>query len=230
VAALTEVLICNMSLSRIGVSEQIVSAGGTIAGASTSSVAQEQCLLWYDRCRDRVLEAAPWTFARGFVLLVEADDGDGEIWEDTWDFAYTYPADCVTVRRFVDDVNRGYGYADYGYGYQDSTRGIDRSWRFVIRQHASAKVIMTDVTGTNANIEYTKRVTDVLLFTEEFASALAWNLAVEIAGPLSVSPALTTAAGLEYQRATLMAQASMLNEENPRPDGDEVFVRARGAD
>lgn len=223
---LTEIVIANLALSRVGISRQIAAGDGTLSGSADTSIEKAQCLLWYEICRDRCLEEYPWPFARKFATLTLEDDGEGEAWEDEWDNAYVYPSDCLKARRFVQDQGIGF--------YRlDSTEGVwpwsqMDPWRFVVRQHGGTAVILTDVAEDDADLEYTVRVTDPTEFSYSFASALAYLLASEIAVPLSVDTEKANRLLALYQMEGAKAAAIAFNEEEPRDEGDGSFLRSRG--
>ena len=228
--ALTEIVVADMALSRIGISRQLTDVDGTLANSTDTGKELPVCVQWYERCRNKALETFPWTFARAYTTLVLNDDGDGEIWTDEWDNAYDYPADCLKIRRFVNDR----GVWDYGlFGQAGGTFPVNfvglPEWRYEVKILSGSKVIMTDVAEADADIEYTQLITDATLYTEQFASALAWQLAAEIATPLSVDLKRREDALRMYSLEMQAAAASMLNEEIPRDeDPDLDFINARG--
>lgn len=227
--ALTETVIANEALMRIGISRQITSVGaGTLVLSTDTTTEKSVCEFWFPRCRDRLLQEFPWTFARKYATLVLSDDGTDEVWIDEWENAYVYPTDCLRIRRFVTGASSGY--YGTGWGFDSDTRlGLhEYAVRYVVRQHAGAKVIMTDVETTEAKLEYTAQVTDAGLLTEQFGSALAWLMATEIATPLSVNDEIRQAAMQGYLFEIGMAQANSANEEEPRDEPDGVFLRSRG--
>jgi hypothetical protein len=227
VADLTEVVIGNMALARIGVSRPLSGdQDGTLANCTDTSVEKEQLDLWYDQSRQRALTEYAWQFARKSVLLTQASDGVGEIWDDEWDNAYELPTDCLMARRFVND--RGLGYYRYGCSEGIWPWGDDSEWKFVIRAHKGAKVILTDVSTADANLEYTENVTDVTRFTRPFAAGLAWLIASELALPLDVNVGKAQAALQTYYATAQQAAAFSANEEIPLPQGDQQFLNARG--
>ena len=224
---LTEVVIGNMALARIGVSRPLSGdIDGTLANCTDTSVEKEQLDLWYDQSRQRALTEFPWQFARKFVALTQASDGVGEIWDDEWDNAYEYPTDCLMARRFVND--RGLGYYKYGCSEGIWPWSEEYEWKFVVRSHNNAKVIMTDVQTSDANLEYTGNVIDVTRFTRPFAAGLAWLIASELSLPLDVNAGKAQAALQVYYATANQAAAFSANEEIPLPQGDQQFLNARG--
>jgi hypothetical protein len=230
--ALTEIVICNMALSRIGVSEPLTGdEDGTLAACTDTSVAKSQCELFYERCRRRLMSAVPWPFARKFKTLTRVSDGgtspNREIWADEWQNAYGYPDDCLIARRFVNDKGLGY-YRRAAYYESRLPWSDDNEWKFEVRVHDGDKVILTDVQPSDADLEYTEDLTDASRFTEPFASTLAWQLASELALPLDVNVSKAQAAKQAYYTELSEAAAYVFNEEQPPERGDEAFLNARG--
>lgn len=225
--ALTEVIIANQALYRLGSSNPL--SGTTLSGATGPAKELRVATFAYTRCRTRLLTDYPWTFARKYVTLALADDGTGEIWGDTWANAYTYPADCLQVRRFVQD--EGAAWYDFD-RYSPYPEGMlaSRPWAFEVKIHSSAKVILTDVAEADADIEYTYDVTDTALFTESFGSALSWLMAMEMAGPLSADPKRIEMAYDMARREAMMGAAKVRNEEHRRdPEATGgPFIESRG--
>lgn len=226
---LTEIIVANMALSRIGISRSITTDGtGLLVNATNASLELTACTFWFSRCRDRVLADFPWTFARKYTTLTLADDGTGEVWVDEWDNAYTYPSDCLHIRRFVTGAGAGTSHGADDVQYGPLSESLDTAWPYVVRQHAGVQVILTDVAEADAKIEYTARVTDQTLWTEQYGSVLAWLLAAEIAMPLSVSGDRRDTALRYYDYELRLARANSANEERQHREPDGPFIRARG--
>jgi hypothetical protein len=218
VGALTEVVICNMALANLGHSTPLTDPGGNsdIASVTDATVEARLCQLWYERCRNQVLEDYPWDFARKYLLLTQLSDGTGKVWADEWDYSYTYPADCHVFRRFVTGTD-------------------DRDpepWPWVIRNDGDVKVILCDVEAADANAEYTKTMaaTDVDLFPEKFSDALSWLLSWRLAQSLSVPKARRDELLQTYMFTMPSAQRSDANEREDQPDRDEAWITAREDD
>jgi hypothetical protein len=225
--ALTEVDVCNMALRRLGISMPITSSDGTLANITSTGLASDECVFWYPKCRDRVLEWFPWPFALKYQLLTGQINGDAEVWSGEWEYAYPYPADCHRILRFVDAL-RG---APYSPLYDaDVLRGyITKPWPYEIKLHDGTLHIFTDVGDTDAKIEYIATVTAASDYPDQFASAVAWLLASELALPMSVDVEKSTGA---YQRFALeiqMAAATGQNELSRRPEGDGEFIASRNS-
>ena len=222
---LTEVTIGNMALSRLGITRALQGdADGTLANCTDTTTGKDMLDLWYPRKRDALLESFPWSFARKYASLgAVLDDGTGEVWEDLWDYAYTYPADCLKIRRFVVDVGTGL----YATGDEAWYRYRPRPAPFEVKMHGAVKAIFTDVPVDCADIEYTAAVTDASTFTEEFASLLAWVVAAELSEGLAVDTRRADRALFMAQQAMYAAAASVTNEQEPRPEGDGDFIASR---
>lgn len=192
------VSICNMALDRIGHAEPIGDLTDDSAGATV-------CARWYQLCRDEVLRAHRWGFARRtqVLALVEEDP------DDEWGYSYRYPADCVLARRFVSAL-----------GDSDPNEQP-----FDISSDESGRLILCDV--EDAELVYTARIEDPALFPEDFAAALAWKLAAEIAIPLARSIDVATNAAAQYRQALPRAIAANRNEQRGRPPTSGAFIVRR---
>jgi hypothetical protein len=90
--------IASMVLDAIGVDDQI---GNIEEGSRVSNV----LLRAYGRCRQDLLRAAPWSFARKQATLVLLADSSGQtanagtvIPGTQFQYEYRYPADCLRIR------------------------------------------------------------------------------------------------------------------------------------
>ena len=200
----TEVQIANMALGRVGIQQ-------TISSLSSASSESRQCNLFYEPARDAVLRDFPWPFARQYVslaLVSEFASTDDAV--SHWAFAYRVPADCITCRRIVSPLGR------------NSSSPIS----FELGHDVGGLLIYCDL--AEPVLEYTARFTDPAFFAADFAMALSWRLAVEIAMPLAVSAGLRQSAESEYRIAISRAQATALNEAQRDPDPESEFIRVRG--
>lgn len=224
--ALTEVVIANMALALIGTGRPLTDVDGTIANSTDNTAEKRQAALWYERSRNAVLEAFPWPFARGYATLVLNDDGEDDIWGNEWDYAYDYPADCLRIRRFVNDLSAGLAGFDYPLAGRDNQNTGDSRYHYVVRLHDGDKVILTNVPEDDAQIEYTRLITDVELYTEQFALALAWLLGSRLASTLENADRAASAMQ-NYEYEIRRAWAASRNEEAPRDPPDGEFVLSR---
>lgn len=197
--AYDEVSISNMALRRLGVSLRI-------SALDEDSESAALCNEVYADLRDEVLRAWPWPFATTVVALALIEE------EPTteWGYAYQMPSDCLRSLRIVDHhrfVNP------------------DRRIPFKIVAGDNGKVIHTN--QPEAELEYIKAITDPARFDGDFASALAWRMAMEIGLPLARDQALTDRATQYYIAAVRGAEANAMNESYPDEDPDAGYIRAR---
>lgn len=85
---MTETEICNLALSRIGVTEYIDSLDEDSAHA-------QACSVIFDIARDTALASASWSFATKRATLALLD-----VEHDEWEYVYTLPADLLEVQSF----------------------------------------------------------------------------------------------------------------------------------
>ncbi|MDT8419347.1 MAG: hypothetical protein RQ754_02860 [Desulfuromonadales bacterium] len=203
----SEVDLCNLALFRIGVTT-------TIASLTERSKEAIVCNGVYENVRDKVLEAAPWPFARKFADLQLTGDAP-----DRWAYRYQYPTDCLAVRSVLPPVPSGLSQIAYRQWLQQYQVPYELS------EGDEGLTICTDC--EESNIEYTVRVTNPMRFSAKFTSALAWALAAEIAIPLAKGIDYAKNAAAMYEKELFETLAKMFNEEQSDEDPESEFVRAR---
>lgn len=244
--ATDDVQIANLALARIGVSLKIAS----LTERTKEAIEIRNV---FANVRDRVLEAAPWPFARRFVQLAKTGDNQ-KLYR--WLFQYGYPTDCVALRTLLPPVPANLiagvfpGYvspwsgesfsspvaavplnSSYALTYYTLT-GSFRQWikaypvRFELGVDAAdTRIILTD--QDQAVAEYTARVTNPTLYTGKFTSVFAWALAAEIALPLAKTVEYSRNAAAMYEKELNEEIAKQMNEEKQDALPDSEFVRAR---
>ena len=228
--ATTEVDIVNLALSHLGHTDFITAVGGgTVAELTGASTSKKEALAqqFYEIDRKAVLKEQSWRFARVYALLVEVDNGDGEVWRDEWDRAFTIPDDCLYVRQLLPNdelVNP----AAYGIRQDRFPAG---TWRYAIRVHAGVKVLMANVSATDARLEYTENVTSVARMADEphFLEALTRRLAWHMAPAISTDRGLPNVLLGEYKLALAEAKLLDINQDNPPSSSRRVskYIHAR---
>ena len=144
--------ICNMALSYLG--------NGRINSIDDAAEDARKCKIHYGHDRRRMLMAYPWGFAKRMEkLALFTDNVPG------WDFAYSYPTECVNVT--------------YVYDEDGARRKEEAREDFEIITLDGRKTIATDV--RDAWAEYTADVRDANMFSEEFTEGLTHLLASSIA-------------------------------------------------
>jgi hypothetical protein len=182
--ASSEVAICNLALSRIG---------STIFIDSLTERSMEAivCSQFYEPCRDMVLQDHPWNFASKRAVL--ADLGAPPT---NWLYRYAMPSDCLEARSIIVPGAR--------------TPSSRSRIAYEVAVEDDARVLYTD--QPEAELLYTRRVTNPNLFSPSFVFALAWLIAGEVSMPLSAAPGLGDAARRNYSMSIGAAGAADLRE------------------
>ena len=175
--------ICNYALLRIG--------GATIADLSEGSRASELCSIVYEQCRDQLLRAFPWNFARRVQSLADTNSPP-----TNWGYSYAMPSDCVRPLRIVIEGNR--------------LPRVDEKIPYEVASNGTQRLIYADV--ESAELEYTARVDDSNLWDASFINALSWLIASEIATPLTANPDYAKMAREAYTVTLGQAMAQNLND------------------
>ena len=156
----SEVDIVNLALAHLG-DTATVSSINPPEGSAQAEHAQR----FYPVARDALLQLHNWNFAmrRAALPMVTSE------WPE-WQYAYSLPADMMTaVSLLAHDASE-----DYTHGGEIP---------FTIELNSShQKVLLTN--EMNAVLRYTAYVTDTTTFNPLFITALSWNLAGFLAGPL----------------------------------------------
>jgi len=116
-------------------------------------------------CRDNVLRAKNWGFAKVKELLVELDDQE----IPGWSYVYAIPAKCLCVRKVFLDTG------------DPDPKPIEHEKVFI--PELNQEVIACN--SEEAYIEFTYQVTDVSKFDVSAAMALSFLVATHAAIPLT---------------------------------------------
>ena len=196
--AVTEVLIANLALSKVG-------ADSTIASMTETSAEAEQCELWMDRARRQALAAFNWDFARVRATLVAHGDDP----PDTWAYRYVYPADCLKALEIENPAGKQ---ADkLAYKVEQSTDGT--------------KSILTD--QNTAILIYTTDDDDPTLYSEWFIETLTSTLGSKIAFNLTGRTNLAAKLRAEARQMAILAPAMDATEKQESPPRDAEHTRGR---
>ena len=198
----SETMICNMALGRIGISQQISNIDGNHSVERT-------CKLYYDISREYVLGDRTWPFAQRYVDLALIEENPNEEWQ----FSYRYPADTLRIDHIVVggiDTTGTYMYPGEYRTTPTYTKGDVPEPEYTLGSDSAGKIIYTDI--EDAKVKYLADITDTALFNAHFIDALAWRLATELAGVLTRDVAIRQAAAQQYMIAVSAANANSLNE------------------
>jgi hypothetical protein len=195
---MNRVEICNVGLSRIGAL--------TISSLTQASREARMCNVFYEPSRDATLADLDWNFARKQDLLAELTE---EI--DGWDFIYRYPSDCITAREI----------------YNPSKVYDEDKVEFEVGASSSGdyRIILTDL--EDAQLIYTKKVDNEVLFDPIFCDALAWKMGMELAMPLRSDDKIQAACARGYALAIGSAKNRSSKEKASTPNQSSSFARSR---
>lgn len=192
--------ICNMALGRLGISTFIANL------ETERSNEANVCRVFYETARDRVLEDFPWGFAKRIADLQDIGTPPAG-----WLYRYRYPNDCLFAREILTSAGRPSTPITFEKIEDEANGGL---------------AICTD--EEEAQLAYTARITNTMLFSTLFIDALAWSLASDIAGPLSATPKMAESAANAYASTLLKAGARDMNEgQESLTPSDSEFITAR---
>lgn len=194
--------ICNVALSHLGVSKDIQDLD------SDNSKEAAACRRFYEQSRDEVLEDFDWPFAETRVSLNLVTSNPNT----DWLYSYQYPSDAVRLIKIPS-------------GIRNDTQ--DSRIPYKVVHGTSGKLIYTD--QQDAELIYTKRVTDVSRYTAKFRMALSLKIAGYIAARVTGGDPfnLQEKAEARYKLVLTQAQAAVMNEQRTELNPESEFIRAR---
>ena len=210
---MSETLIGNLALGRLGI-------GQSIASLSDQTNPARQIARFYDHCRKEVLRAFPWGFSLRWESLAKV--ADAEI--PGWVYTYQYPQNCLMVRAVSDES--WYRLAGLRYSCVNLWPAqIRYPWRLALKEDGEGQVILTDV--DEAYAFFTADVTNTAVFPPDFVNVLAWRLAMEAGGPLQAKADLVDRAQQQYLFWHSHAAAAALNEQRDEERPDSISISCR---
>jgi len=191
---MTPVDICNKALSRLGHTE-------SISALSDNTLAAILCNRFYNEARESLLKLYPWNFAvKNYVALTEVTTES----DDTFEYVYEYPADCLRIIRLGTEDDAG-----------EPVHNVF-SVKMVKGTVLWTKRIVTDV--EDARVQYIYDVQDVDSMPAEFVKALSLMLATDLAAPLSSSAQLSAGVSQQASMAVDIAKRlCALEQRIPQP-------------
>lgn len=221
---ISEVGISNMALARMGSTQRISSF-------TDGSNEAAQCGLWYPQDRDSMLNDFPFPWSEAYAVLdqVAGPEIDNQVANAQWARSYRYPPDCLKMRRIVFTPVQGAA------GSPPQTTGTfvqgmysNRPWMRIdgdpypitygLSNDSTGRLICTDavgVPGFGLTAVYTQAVSDPSQFAADFADALAWRLAADLAMALGFDSNKRQYCMQEYDRWVHRTRASLMNELSP---------------
>lgn len=195
----SDVYICNLALAHI--------KQAPITSLSDNSFRAQQCSQFYDTVRDEVLRSAWWKFAGKVETLSLISN---EIVDD-WDYLYTYPSNCLFIRR-VDN--------EYTIGLPESP-----PFEEIISPDTNVKAIACNL--ESASIRFTKKTIDPTLYDPSFVMALSMRLAAFLAPSLAGDEKIAQSKLATYE--ILISEAKRFNssEGQQKKERQSSYVNER---
>lgn len=212
----TDVDICNLALTHLG--QAIIT---TLDDAVENA---RKCKLIYNNCRDEVLRSATWKFAKRSIALT--DISDTTTVPTGWTYVYSYPSDCIYVRKaFIDDT----GVFSLPFFVEmpnyPTTNPSPIEYDIIYFSDLDALGIVSNVTPLN--IEYTARMANSSLYDSKFKKALSYKLAAELADILTGAQGKGEKMQQMYQFVMSDAAANNANETGVIPQRRSAYFDAR---
>jgi hypothetical protein len=197
----TEAQVCNLALGLLGQKQFIDRLDERTPEA-------QLCRVFFVPTWKHLLSTYDWSFARkdaALALTTQTRIG--------WEFAYAMPSDCIEPRRLWNGERR-------------PGRGGTIPWARGAADADSAPLVLTD--QEEAVLIYTANIATVARWPASFVTAVAAQLAVPIAGGLSVKPHLIPGFEQAAQRRLLEACAIDLAAQQLDEEAEAEHIRERG--
>lgn len=194
-AITSDVEICNMAINRVG-GERISSLGDTSSkeGRLLNSI--------YARSRRSLIKQYSWPFARKRKQLTRL----AETPEYEYDYAYSFPADCLSILHQTNDAGE---WSTAKYRIEGTSILSDEEEMFLF---------------------YVADVTDPTKFSEEFVEVFIAYLAKEIAYPLTRDVNLRRDMKQEYAEAVNDCVPLAINQDSIEQHTTSQYEEVRGED
>ena len=236
IQTIAEVDIANMALSYLGISTQIQSFADQNEQAKA-------CAFWYPKCRDQLLQMAPWPFAYTSITL--ASDASlagasgtigGTFAFPGWPFAYQYPNDCLQAIAVTTYAGQRLGpayWSNWWWPTAGMTYAIPKIPYKIVQSTANPGdlMILCDVQATATSplyLFYIQCVTNTAQFSPLFTDALSFSLGWKIGMSLrSSNPAKVQYCQAAAKQSRLEALAQALNSMQQDMERDSPSTMAR---
>lgn len=192
---------CKLGLSHLGKRYDI-------SALDEGSTESDICQLIYEPTRDATLRAYPWNFAKAYIspptLSLTTVPGG-------WTYAYAYPADALKIRHITTLL--------------DTDPPIKFEIAHIDVSGTDTKVLLTN--QVDAELVYTKKITDELMFDPQFIMAHSYLIAAQSAMALTGDRNIHADMTNMWRNLTSAAEESDANEgvEDATPLPDWINVR-----
>lgn len=228
----SQVDVWNLALAYLDTSQTVQSVNDTTEAAGA-------CKRWYDYARKKVLEHCWWDFATksaALALLLDQStlSQQSQLAFPGWRYIYARPNDCLRALAVTTQYGMRLNPYTRSWWYDMSQApqwGPYRPpWRQTIdvlntQSPGNAIDILTD--QDSAWLVYVQDVTNTNLWSQAFLEAVAWQLAVPIAGPVSANQVAKQNAIKMAKESLTSALSLTLNEQQPDPYPDSPAITAR---
>lgn len=195
--------ICNVALGRIGQRQFIEDMDEE---DSTEALAAR---VHYELSRDVVLCAYRWRFATSRSTLALSEET-----RTGWTYTYALPTDCLDVRYLVMEGYPG-----------EPPPHAQAPFQLEANSLAPRRLLLTEL--EQAELVYTRRLTEVSLFPPLFTNALAWKLSADFALTVAVKPQMAMAMETRYLQALREAAAMDFRQGKGQAEPEGSYIRAR---
>lgn len=197
----TETNLCNMALSRIGVTRKLTDYD------TDPSVEGIECRLWYPTVLRELQEAFDWPWARRRAVLVLT-----AVTATDYQYVYTLPEDCLKPLALACET--------------DPNPRWDERIPFTIEGDGTyTGLLLTD--QVSAELKYRAYVENVCYFPPIFKKALSLGVASRLAASLKKDEQLAERIGSESNGALRVAMSLAANTGQPQVPGISSFEAAR---
>lgn len=221
----------NLTLTFLDISQTVQDVNDKTAVAGTLN-------RWWDYARKKVLRKAWWDFATKTVPLSLILDQSlvtqqSQLMFPGWRFIYQRPIDALRLLAVTTQYGIRINPYTRSWWYDQSQAPQWGPYRPPFREAldtlgtppGQAIDILTD--QDTAWAIYTADVPNVGLWTEEMQEAVAWNMAVPAAGPLSANQKAKEIAIKMADSSITAALAVSLNQQQPDPYPESPAITAR---
>lgn len=234
-AGLADVDIWNMALGHLGISAR----ASSIQAPDNTAQAREGAF-WYPKCRDQLLQSAPFDFAYTNTNMVQepipSPTGPQQGFAAPgWQYSYQYPGDALQIINVTTVSGQRYG-PQFWLGYWWPSLGMSLTIPKIPFKVAESKAnpgnlcILCDMLTSQQSplyVFYIQKVTLAATYTPLFCDALSYLCAWKSGASLRAEPQKVQQAQADYWRARAEALAQVLNQAQQDPERDSPSVIAR---
>lgn len=206
----SEVDICNLALAYLGDSATVASIDPPEGSAQS-----EHCARFYPVARDTLLSAHAWSFATRYEVMTQLQSQ-----APGWQFAYVRPNDALTILEVLQEGAPALVSGQHDAQVNQYETGATAGGQLAIFTNAP-----------RAGVRFVARERSTALYPALFVTALSWQLASMLAGPVIKGEAGMAEAkrcAAVAQEYLAMARATDANQSRPEIKRTPMAIAARG--